>query len=619
MSCLQKGFLHGAGLFLGVVCCALGAQADVWSDATYAWQFKQDTNGDGLLQANEVIDVRDPFNERNVLPESFTLATNGSGLAPQLSTEAVFYPARGITFPETSFLSLSATVVSNDTGILSVHGNGMTFPTASIRGECTLVARVRPKTFGPRSNGASYILFNGLNWTDDAGCEFGFIANDRVTFNEAYMRVLIGKTEVTPTYEFTLTTNRWYDVGYSLKDWGEGKIKVTVIVGGQMLRGHVDNAASTVRVFETVCTSTAFSHLNKVGPIMKIGGETIGLAVANSAPFQGDIQSIGMWNRALTELELREAIAQRATYFQAGVENDSNTEFAPVAQATAQPNVETAPWRTVARELSSTNPSLHFSYTPHEENACALGSLFRFKTTSTSEEKSHVQLKINGLDMGTRAVLAGGAAEWFVRGGTLQMQANDFEVIRKGTAAGVCQLDMLEFSGSWMLGYADNSQNEFSREGLAASEMLVMNWDWHSLARSFMGPSPNYVYATNSVWFYVPDSLARSHVARFESRLSSQGAVDGSQPLVNQETGETMGLGSLPFKIELNGEPLLSVTGMPNNVTFGFDIPRGTLSNGWNVLRAQINATASASYYLNFDYRKLEFIPNPVGTILIVR
>lgn len=627
---LEKSFGSGkkklAMLAVGFA-CACAARGDVWRDVTYDWSFDQDLNNDGVLQANEVRDVRywgsaTQGTEGGLAPSG--IAKNGKNQLPQWQSGTVYWPARGVEIPNTSWLHFDCVTNYNASGVRVGCQNGIAFPAgSSITGSVSFVTRVRASRFGSHSSRYAFLVNNGEAWGNAAGMNLGFYAGDGVEFTNAYPFVLIGQVTATmPT--FRMTTNVWYDVGYSIRDCGGGKAEVIFAVAGA-----TRNTGSTYPHFETLRVSkvavNAGAFTNEVCHMsdLRIGGELLETMGENGLKcFMGDVHRLAIWSRALSQEELAEAIGSPATYFRAGIENGANGEFGRTDEVdwNAAYTPDTAPWRRMPRALSAAHPTLKLSYTPRTTESRGLGALFRVVATPGSEATTSLRLTVGGTTLGTKLLRAGEEASWFVKGGTLAAGANAITLTRTDGSGAECAIDALEMTGSWMLGTANYANGEFTVENEVANLSYLMNWKWTTYQRGIVGASANDANANLYLWFYVPETLARRYDARFTGCVIQMDTNANNYPSLTNAPPAGMGwkLRQWPFGVQLNGETRYETAGVPSGTQYMFDIPRGTLSNGWNVIRTYLGGNA-AIRWLCFDYHKLEFFPNPTGTMMLLR
>ena len=67
----------------------------------------------------------------------------------------------------------------------------------------------------------------------------------------------------------------------------------------------------------------------------------------------------------------------------------------------------------------------------------------------------------------------------------------------------------------------------------------------------------------------------------------------------------------------LNDVQKFSTGGLPDNTPYSFTVAPGELKAGWNVINHRNDAGATC--WMCWDFFKLEFVPNPDGTIMIMR
>ncbi len=626
-------------LFCLTVCgAALGARGDVWSDVKHYWSFDQDINGDGKLQTSEVRDVRhwgtDATGPTGGLQPT-EIKTDGDGAPPTWRSGSVYCPARGVTLNsswihfacQTNYVangmnadgSTKYKLVGRASGIKFVDGNNIT-------GSVSVVTRVRVEQFGwHASHKYAFLVSNGEQWNSKAGGNIGFITKD-ASFTNGYAYVMLGQTSF-QMGSYRLTTNVWYDVGYSIKDLGGGKAEVFFMVAGASKKdSHTTPFVDTVWTQTVTTDSGVFQNESAaVGKQFHLGAESIGISEENSLKcFVGDCHRLAMWDRALSPLELAEALGSPASHFQVGMEDDRNDEFADASVTDWETAYEpdAVPWRQMPRALSADHPTLKLSYTPRTSQSRGLASVFRVKSTSASEAQTLLSLKIGNISFGTRPLAAGQVAEWFVKGGLLSVNANEIEIRRVSGSGQMCAIDNLELTGSWMLGVSGNGNGDFTVENQAANTTYAMNWHFAGTQRGVVGKVETEANASTYLWFKVPGTLAKRYDFRFSGSATAQGADSANLHLLTNSVangGAGWTKDRWPFGVDLNGKEMFATEGMPNGTPYSFEIPRGTLSNGWNVIRSHLKGNAAANHWFCFDFHRLEILPNPTGTIMLLR
>ncbi len=637
---------------VGLVLCgaAVGARGDVWADVKHYWSFDQDINGDGKLQVSEVRDVRHWGTTDNGPTGglgAYSIKNDGNGNPPAWRSGSVYCPARGVTLPNTSWIHFSCVTnmavkstdeEGNKTYELRGVTSGIEFKNGNnITGSVSVVTRVRIDRFGYHSDKYAFLLNNGESWGNKAGANIGFISKDP-TYTNGNAFVMLGQRRA-QMGTCLLATNVWYDVGYSIKDLGGGKAQVFFMVAGASCRfKYTENGKElyhprhdTIRTEKVTPSSEndIFMNEENAAKHLRIGAEEFGSPTPSANAIkcmEGDCHRMAIWDRALEPHELAEALGAPASYFQAGMEDDGNGEFADASVTDWETAYEpdTAPWRRMPRALSADHPTLKLSYTPRTSQSRGLASVFRIKSTSASEAQTLLSLKIGGISFGTKVLSAGKAAEWFVKGGVLVEDANAIEVTRVSGSGTACAIDHLELTGSWMLGVKNDWNTEFTVENQAGNTTYLMNWNFKSIQRGVVGKTETDALANTYLWFKVPESLAKRYAFRFTGAANAQGysgSANDAAALTNSVANGGAGWKEYqwPFGVALNGVEMFATDGMPNGRSYSFEIPRGTLSNGWNVIRSHLKGTANANHWFCFDFHRLEILPNPTGSIMLLR
>ena len=164
-------------------------------------------------------------------------------------------------------------------------------------------------------------------------------------------------------------------------------------------------------------------------------------------------------------------------------------------------------------------------------------------------------------------------------------------------------------TGSWQLGTDNKSNSEFSREGAVTPTFYVGDWNFAGVQRG----CPTGAREVH-LRFWMPERIAARHAFSFSGRVVAEGANDYSV-LPNQ-------LGYVkdqwPFSVYLNGERKYSTGGMKMTSPYSFDIAPGELKPGWNVITHR-NDVTGAVCWVCWDFHRLNLVPIPSGTMMILR
>ena len=600
------------------------AGAHVLDEATYFWRFDRDVNGDGSLQTTEIRDVRH-WGSTNVNGYAGTLAPttiHGNGLTngPYWVTDTVPQPARGLStrqsylhFPVQNVLATNATsgVVTSNTWPTAVE-----FSSGSITGSVTVLIRLRADTFNAfLGNGDySWVVNNGEQWANHAGSSFGFKPSGTVGRPSSPLCMMFGEKSFTSS--MTASTNVWYDIAYSLKDTGDGGAE-----GLFMLR-DVDppspsDASSVVSYgfrFEKktlAAGSGAFTNEARNAARIVFSGEQFGMSTGNQRKcFGGDIQQVVMWNRALTTNELIEASLQNMPLFRVGLEDGSAGEFGLADEAPADYAVEGAPWHDMMRAVSATHPELRLAVSEPFKNINQLWWILRVKAAPGDAGRTSLRVTVNGTPVDTLSLAAGEEDTCYVGPKHLRATGNVIALTRLASStAPSLAFDVIEMTGSWQLGTDNKSNSEFSREGAVTPTFYVGDWNFAGVQRG----CPTGAREVH-LRFWMPERIAARHAFSFSGRVVAEGANDYSV-LTNQ-------LGYVkdqwPFSVYLNGEKKFSTGGMRMTSPYSFNVAPGEIKPGWNVITHR-NDVTGATCWVCWDFHRLTLVPNPSGTIMIIR
>lgn len=641
-------------LCAGLCACGLGAvHADVLGSAKYIWDFDHDLNGDGLLQADEVRELRS-FGATNAAYAGSVKASNIKGndiqtQGPTFVTTDIWHAGRGIHYTGTA---LHFTVDNRATETYNAKVNlletnccpvGFTFENASITGSVTVLMRCRADSFnswGGKTDHA-WVVNNGEYWSTVAGSNFGFIpvGGQLSSGTTGAPSVYFGRSELHASGMINLQTNIWYDVGISLKDTGNGGAEALFVVHDagrdSVYTGNADDVIGRVpwnfKTYKTSKTAGSGCFTNEVNHVtsIKIGAETPGSRVFRGANkgFAGDLQRVVMWDRALTEDELKEVIAGENQLFRIGVEDGTSGEFGDRANLADVPYNVTIPERDfhlMPSSVDAAHPTLSLTFTPKDQNY-KNGHLLRVKVASGTTGVGYLRPEINGTPLGSKDVVRTGEAVWYVKSSLLKAGTNTLALTRLASSTtATIPFDLVEMTGSWYMGVEDWKNVEFSNESGVNLPCTVYAgyWDWGNVQRGVPTSWPSL-----DLKFFVPAYQAKRYDFVFRGNISSTG---GNYPDYYVSDGYIEKAGYYPFSIYLNGQNVYTNTGIKSG-SYAVSIPAGALSNGWNTIRLHNDAPSYSriddasgksvwvACWILFDYHSLEIQPQPNGTFIILR
>lgn len=597
---MTKAVLAGR-LALCAVMVALGfagaLRADVYSDA-HLWLrgMARDANGNGTIEKTEFVNALGGTN----------LVNAGGGVygGVTLTNAYVKYPMANIT-RYTSYLHFDQRVVWNDEteeegtyypanlkldGVLSGFGN-----------EYSFVVRFRNDTLPLMNNNWNWIV--NFGYTKDRGVMLGLNGSGSLRL---FSYTTIG-VDVSGSLYQSITNGHWYDVGVSVK--GTNITMMTSCENDYPGKDEVD------KVFKSTYLNKSFRSDLSLVPLssLVLGSENAGSTpltyykdlsknTSNSTKsFRGDIQNFACWRRALTKDELREAMAwPRLEAFRVGVEDGTPNEFTGTADPDgAEP--EGLAWK-FPRGFSA-HDSAKIKFVREDKIDATLPQILRFKTTAGSAQ-GQFSATVNGSNLGSRPVLPGRTATWYVPGSVFTATTqNVLTLTRTDSGAGAVVPDAVVLGGSWQLGKEDSRYLEFIHEGSGNVENWVIDGNTRNYRRALLGAGSDN---TNSVMhFSLPADLAGRYDGRLSWRHSGNGGDEGS--------GSHM-------TVDYDGVQMMDVALAMSDKgkVFTLELPCEQLGPGDHVLTFR-NGQGQASKYFSPDFVRFEIGKPKNGTMLLLR
>lgn len=604
-------------------------RGDVWSDAKYLWDFSRDPNGDGQISSGDFRNALQYGSAAqsgwNKTPELFNGASAGlNGLA--WKQVDVRESMRGVTRAGGMCLDIPANTRDN-AGKRETWRNCVQYANASVPNDMTLVARVYPRRFDYDSceNATSIFFYNGLEWGNYRGSEFGF----EFTHGLARPYSIVGQTTLAMDRidNAKLTTNRWYDVAYSVKklDGGFAKLMMAVAAAGDPASGGAA-AGSTGLVYKAWIIGSGHVMTNEAAPgasYIRIGCESGGKngwdASDNRAKaFNGMIQRIAVWPRALSLDEIREAFVQTPALMRVGTENGSAGEFGPAAETPDVFACDAEPWSRFRGTLTAARPEVTIE-APVRGDMATVAQVLRVRTAPASG-RAELRATVNGYPLGSKILEPGAAKSWFVPANVLGASKTKATVkLARASGSGDCAIDFVEMAGSTMIGKDDNTNSEFTQEGWVQNETAAGSWDFKLFQRAVLGSWQGQEGALRRkahVMLWVPPELAANNVIRYTGCIVGQG---GDSNWTGNKEYEQYGykLNQWPVTVLVNEREVYKTQGQPNGTKVEIEFEPGELKGGWN--RVAWYAHGSGKYWLCMDFHRLEVLDNPHGTILFVR
>lgn len=622
---------------VSVLACAwmaTSALGDVLGEAKYLWDFDCDVSGDGELQLEEVRDAR-RWGSTNLYGyadawKPSSIKTNViDSVGPQWRTGEVVNPTRGIT-SKGAYLhfKLGTNVVQNANGTCTTNlsGCGIVYDSGAIIGSVSALIRLRADAFdaffGVRDH--VWVIDNGEAWNRGAGSNIGF--HSWGENGASHPCIMFGQLMFDMTE--TVSTNMWYDIGYSLRDTGDGGAEAIFMVRKPDAPNAIDSAAKykTKGVhFERrtlPAGSGAFTNEAYASKFIRLGGEDIGTkaGVNNNVKkcFAGDIRRIVMWDRALSSNELVEAALETSSLFKIGYDDGKSGEFGLADEIVKPYSVDRAPFREMPQSLTAARPVAELSFTPRSRAAAALGHMLRIKAADGPAGSTRLKATVNGHVADVMA-LAPGAEKWaYVKPGWLKTGANEIRIERlaQSSTAAAFNFDVVEMSGSWQVSETGNGNIDMSVENSVPTTFYVGDWNFAGMQRGVV-----IGYSTVRQRFWMPPALAQRHAFVYSGVCTSVEAPTNNYLKLTNSV-ENGGLGypyqKWPLTFAVNGQTYLESQCIGKGEGWSFTIPKGALNAGWNEVSATL-AVPGVTCWSCFDYFRLSIVPNPSGTLLMLR
>lgn len=614
----------------GIASVVLG---DVLGEAKHLWDFDCDVNGDGELQIGEVRDARHwGSTNLNGYADAWKPAAIKTNLidnvGPQWRRGEVLNPTRGIA-SKGSYLhfGLGKEVVENANGTCTTNlcGSGIVYDSGAITGSVSVLLRLRVDAFDAFCGLKDYVwvLDNGEAYNFDAGSNVGFQSWGEN--GASHPCIMFGKNLF--AMNETIPTNQWYDIGYSLRDTGDGGAEVVFMVR----KPDAPNAVESSSVYKTKgvyferrvmpAGSGAFSNETKSGKFIRIGGEDIGNKGGRDSnvkkSFVGDIQRIVMWDRALSSNELVEAALETSSLFKIGYDDGKNGEFGLVEEIVKPYDVDRAPFREMPQTLTSAHPVARLSFTPRSASAATLGHMLRIKAAPGPNGATCLRVSVNGRVVDTPTLASGGEKWSYVKPGWLNSGANDIRIERLAqSTAPSFNFDVVEMAGSWQVSETWGGNSDMSVEGSVPPTFYVGDWNFSGMQRGVVTTVP-----TVRQRFWMPPALARRHAFVYSGVCTSVEGPNGNYLKLTNSV-ENGGLGypyrKWPLTFAVNGQIYLESKCIGSGEGWSFTIPKGAMNAGWNEISTTL-AVPEVICWSCFDYFRLSIVPNPSSTLLILR
>lgn len=506
-----------AGVLLGGAALAdsvndgngVNSGADVWRDCA-AWYMGGGATV-GQFAKGDMTDLRHAAD-----PSAATHGGAIGGFSGGISNlvETVYSAASGATLPGQRTIYM-AQRDKFDSGVYKVAENGVTLPFAATTNSWTLLSRVRLDEAQP-TNKAFVTLFD-FGYNGSTSSKSGFALRYYPALEA--LGLLFNKGSATPKYDSptndvcTTLRGKWLEISVTFDQPSEATCRMRVGVGAQGLARTYESTETKTNYFGAVLPYNGKMHL----------GSTTRYGIWSTAPTaaRGSYQMVAYWERVLTDEEILDAFRQEgfASSYKtsAAVLKVGDPEYgAEMLGGTAEDDVTLASadlqdiGKFPATVAAGKTVRIPFTVAAECTNLPQVVRLTGAAGSSGAFDVAIDDAPVGSLSVsgGTGCLLA--RAELFTQGDhVLSLRRTD-----AGEAA--FRAACVEISGSWRLGWADDSAFEMGGD-LGYGGVRTFSVD------RLLGPTDGTNY-----WASVRSGVSSARTARLVATVSAEDAADRS-------------------------------------------------------------------------------------------
>ena len=458
--------------------------------------------------------------------------------------------------------------------------DGFAVSNLSVTGDATLVTRFNWNSTLSDSSAAT-LYFNGFDYNANQGWML------RLNGAGGSPQLYYGNSHIATT-SWTLTSGNWYDLAVVLEDNGASGDKVTFYCYGE--GGDIQSQQMTVDWFDGAVAGS---------------GTRVGYEGTDYRYFGGQMESTAIWNRALTEAEVRAAFGSPDSLWSIGIDTNNNVNFSSEDSLLATYTLG-EPWGEVSRAITQYNVSefeVEFEATAEQ---AALPYVFHLDTDGARNDGVPLTISINGNVLGAEQIGSSQDYTWYIDAGLLNTGANTLRMeylgptVNYNDGGNYVTWDWMEMAGSWQVGYDNNTQSEFRAESSGyTDDFYVTDSNWMHLERAVTDGDP-----VIRLHFNLSDELANSpddFYFTYTTEVISQG--DGEHPI----------------DLWVNGTLLEHFPASSNNTVWSANLFAHLLNEGDNVIELR-KANLGSGGWAQFDFHRLEImqVPEPATLALLL-
>ena len=501
-------------------------------------------------------------------------------------------------------------------GVAKGPGDYVHFATPPVTSNATVFLRFRWNGNNCADTHNIPIVANGYAWTSPGYgwlCGiYGYWSN----LNEGDLFVMVGQKTYRESNESgKIRAGEWYDVVFTLEYQSATSCRVTYY----RCRGLPDyhNAVTCgSSVLEADLTKTASRGFWLGGENYSAGGWIAMTANNAKNAFRGTIADVRVWNRVLTEREVR-LLMTGATgeKWTVGAANGSADEFGHPSEVSATYDPQTGVWKNFPKQLDAARPETTLSASLSESEV-GLPLVLKIVPILSGEAtvSCPADVLVNGALAASVDLAQDDQRQVFLRRRFVHRNADGklAVTIRRTSAGGVLGLDAVSLSGSFAIGTRNKTNSEFTSSKFMQLTYAVGDANmkhfpdslWHAPAA---GTGKNTsVYSNATV-------LAQIPLAATANRMTLRAVVNCQAEPYNHV-----------ISLYLNGQKVTTWTGcgVAGMEEFTHTFQPGEVPAGLNELMLSdesVFAGASGNRWAFIDCVQLETEAPPIGMLLLLK
>ena len=594
----------------------MGAYASVFDDAAFWFDGARSGENFRDLSAGDVPDVRKVGNANDPLNQSACVKGN----APKIVVETVTNALTGASVAQgvVRFNQQITKVVQDDAGnvtrVEAEKFQSFDVPNLVEGTSYTVLMRFRPEK-GVGLEAAERLgqtgqhtdnLFCIGNYNGDAPFESnaGILLGLRVLKPSENADGCLGNLYVTAAnlgYNHnlnglgTLTAGQWYDLAFTVK--ADKSIRVGLAQAG----GAMTSVNQTPNSGKEWVAGTAGVKLPlRVGFAYNNGWSgTVDPTKAWFSNFKGSIATLAVWNRALDDSEVKEALGLQfpqsaPDVLRVGLDDGAADEFTGTAASAVVAADVPSSWRNFPATFDSDGQTVSIGFSV-SDRADYLVGLPQLLTVKPSHGSGTLRIALGDFSSDV-ALEAGQTSAVHIPGS--HFTTGDLSLVLS-RVSGSFSLDSVALGGSWQIGYADSKHAEFGDAYAKANhDYRLATGNLAEVAATLVG-------------------TARAEAAlRLRFPVSAFAAAN-CRHVFRYANSQVVGAKSAELDVYVNDQLMGSPVAVTDKGTFSLRLKPGVLVAGENSI--VLSNRVAAANFVNHDAFSLEILRPSRGLVFVVR